>query len=284
MTSMARRESSEVLHAEREILSADGTRLFVQRWAPPAEPVAELMVVHGYFEHGGRYRELAHTLAKDGIATTALDLRGHGRSQGRRGYCASFEQYLDDVEACLGGIGTRPLTLLGHSFGGLIALDFVSRRDVSSLSRLVITNPLLGVAVPVPPLKLWAGKLAGKLYPKLSLPAGMSTDGISRDGAVVEAYKTDPYVFTTANAGWFRESTLAQGRVNALSEVPLPLFFVYSDSDPVAAPAASRALAERLSAPEKRVEERRGELHEVLNELDRAELHRKVRDWVLAGR
>ena len=45
-----------------------------------------LAVVHGYFEHSGRYRALAEAMAGLGVATYAVDLRGHGLSDGARGH------------------------------------------------------------------------------------------------------------------------------------------------------------------------------------------------------
>ena len=54
-----------------------------------------------------------------------------------------------------------------------------------------------------------------------------------------------------------------------------------SDADPLASPAASRALAAQLESPDKTVIERPGELHEVLNEVNRATLYEVIGEWIL---
>jgi alpha-beta hydrolase superfamily lysophospholipase len=268
-------------YTEARIVSGDGHALFVRRWLPADAPiVAHALILHGYMEHSGRYRELAHHFAHAGIASTAIDLRGHGRSDGQRGYVARFADYLADVDAALHGVGEGPRFLLGHSHGALIGLDYVLTRR-PALAGLVVTNPFLGQTHPTTGLKLWVGHKAGKHLPRLSLPSGLSAEGLSHEKAVVEAYRRDPWVFNTANAAWFRETTAAQTRLMAgAREIGVPLFYAYSDADPVASPTLNERLSKQLEGQDKTVVVRPGELHEILNETERASLHRQISDWI----
>src|SRR2546428_12675153 len=90
------------------VIAADGQRLHLHRWAPQGRARADVLVVHGYFEHGGRYAELASAFADAGLATTAGDLRGHGVSAGRRGHISRFDQYLDDGGTALHTLSAPP--------------------------------------------------------------------------------------------------------------------------------------------------------------------------------
>ena len=56
-------------------------------------------MVHGLGEHSGRYERFAHGMAPFGMATYALDLRGHGKSAGQRGHVDSWGQWVDDTAA-----------------------------------------------------------------------------------------------------------------------------------------------------------------------------------------
>ncbi len=274
-----------VEYTEQKPTAQDGVRLYVQRWAPTDDEVsAELFVVPGYGEHGGRYREFGHYLAGRGLAVSALDYRGHGRAEGPRGFVTEFERYHDDVDAGLATLtGEAPRFLLGHSLGGLIALDYVARNGprVGELRGLVATNPYLELAMKVPGYKILLANTMAKLYPRLAIPSGLPTDGLSRQEGVREAYERDPFVFNIATTGWFRETNEAQLRVRRLTQLPLPCLYVYSDADPIAAPAANRQLAAQLQG-EVDIIERAGELHEVLNELDREELYDRIADWLEA--
>ncbi|KAL7577729.1 hypothetical protein ACA910_010493 [Epithemia clementina (nom. ined.)] len=131
---------------EETIQSSDGTKLFVRKWLPASKPVATLIVLHGFTEHGGRYREIAEYFASEhSISTIVYDFRGHGKSSGQRAYCSSMKDYFDDLEAALeyakknGKKATTtndetettttddepptPIFLFCFSFGGLTFLD-----------------------------------------------------------------------------------------------------------------------------------------------------------------
>lgn len=268
-------------YTESQVVAGDGTSLFLRRWLPGDVPVrAHVLILHGYFEHGGRYRDVAHAFGRHGIATATVDLRGHGRSDGQRGFVSNFAHYLDDVQVALDALTERPLFILGHSHGGLVALDFVVARK-PPIKGLILTNPFLGMTVPAKGPKLWVGKLAGRHFPRLSLPSGLDANGISHDTTIVEAYRRDPLVFTAANAGWFREVAGAQARVNGLRELAVPLLYVYSDSDPIASPTLNKQLSEQLRVTDKTVTMRAGERHEVLNETARDGLHNDIAQWML---
>ena len=66
--------------------------------AMPSDGVkAVLGMIHGYAEHGARYRHVMGALAEHGIGSVAIDLRGHGRALGPRGFCMRFDEFLDDA-------------------------------------------------------------------------------------------------------------------------------------------------------------------------------------------
>src|SRR5258705_13765516 len=90
-------------------LSSRGETLHAEWFAPTGAPRGVAVMVHGYAEHIGRYREVAHVLAADGWGVLGFDQRGHGRSTGRRGYVEHFTDYLDDLDAA-----RRQARTLGH--------------------------------------------------------------------------------------------------------------------------------------------------------------------------
>ena len=73
----------------------------------PSGSHAAIVVVHGINEHSGRYGRLADDLNRRGYAVYAMDLRGHGRSDGDRALIHSFDEYLDDLEILLARVAAR---------------------------------------------------------------------------------------------------------------------------------------------------------------------------------
>ncbi len=265
-----------VTKQDSQVSSRDGTLLHITRWQAPNQH-ANLLIVHGYSEYGQRYRELAHALAEYGISSTAVDLRGHGKSQGQRGHVMNFDEYLEDIDAAFATLPTdQPIFILGHSNGGLAVLSYVTSRK-PKIAGTIVTNPFLGLALKAPAIKLWFGKMAGRLAPKLSIANDLTGTNLTRDPVKRDEYLTDREIFHVVNTRWFTEATARQDEMNALTSFPSPLLFIYSNTDPVASPTASQALAEKIGT---KIIRREGELHEILNEIKRTEVYQSIGTWI----
>ena len=251
--------------------------------AGPGAARAHLVVVHGYMEHGARYAELAEALALQGVSTRAFDLRGHGRSPGPRGYIEAFDDYLEDLDSILKAAPPDvPRFVLGHSLGGLIALLYTLRRR-PALHGLILSNPYLARALPVPAWKLAAGRLLGSLAPRISLDAGLDRQLLTHDPAVLARHASDPLIFHKATAGWFREIELQHAQLAAAAspiELGCPALVCVGSGDQVACPRASQQLAGRLQAPRVDLVLLEGQYHEVLQEVERAALFARIGAWM----
>ena len=78
------------------LTAPDGT-LLVYDMYEPATPRAAVLVLHGWSDHAGRWRDVGERLCAAGYSSYLLDLRGHGRSGGRRGYLSRFSQLLGEI-------------------------------------------------------------------------------------------------------------------------------------------------------------------------------------------
>src|SRR5690348_14726200 len=125
---MTGRRQSAATTAVRDIDVKATERLTLRgRWWRRAEPRGVVIITHGFGEHGGSYRQAAESLgAALDLDVVAVDLRGHGRSPGRRGVVRRYEDLTDDVAATLDWTARQrrdlPRFLLGHSNGGQVAL------------------------------------------------------------------------------------------------------------------------------------------------------------------
>lgn len=266
--------------------SQDGTRLFYRRW-PVETPKAAVAIVHGYAEHSGRYDHVAAMLNALDLDVFALDVRGHGRSGGVRGHAGDYAEYRDDVVALLKDIREQSaadrILMLGHSNGGLITLHYALQPD-PDVFAIVVTAPFLGTAMKVPGWKSALGRVMAKIYPALSMPSGLPTDGLSHDKAVVKAYEDDPLVFSTATAGWFVAAVAAQDRVKSeAARITLPCLMMQGTADPLVDASLARPLFDSLGSTDKRYVDYEGMYHEIMNETEKEKVLSEIRDWI-AGR
>ena len=263
-----------------------GPALYYVSTAPEEGRKAIVGLLHGYADHAARYGHVMDFWAARGIATVALDMRGHGRATGTRGYCARFDEFLDDAAELARLVSDRargaPQFLFGHSFGGLVAALSVLEQQ-RSWRGLILSSPYFGLAMDVPAAKIAASKIASRILPKLALPTGIKGAALTHDEKRAKAYEDDPLVFKEARARWFVEATKAQERALARAgEMSLPLYMLFGTADPVAKAAAGRRFFDAASSKDKSWDGREGMLHETLNELDWEANAGKIADWILA--
>ena len=254
--------------------------------AIPEAPKAFVGLLHGYADHAARYAHVMDLWAERGIGTVALDMRGHGRATGTRGYCARFDEFLDDAAELARLVSDRSRGaaqfLFGHSFGGLVASLSVLEQQ-RSWRGLILSSPYFGLALEVPAVKVLAGKIASRIAPKLGIPSGIKGSALTHDEKRGKAYEDDPLVFKEARARWFTEATAAQGRVlSRAGELTLPLYMLFGTADPVAKYATGRKFFDTAGSADKTWDGREGQLHETLNEPDWKDNAGKIADWILA--
>lgn len=253
----------------------------------PPEAKAALLMVHGYGEHGGRYRRVLQRWARKGLAAGVLDLRGHGWSAGARGHCDRFSDFHDDVDDLLAVLRERvpelPLFGFGHSFGGLIVTTHALSRP-SIFRGLVLSSPFFGLALEVPQSKRVLGELASRLYPKLGVPSGLQGSDMTHDEALARLYDIDPLMNKDATARWFTETQAAQKDLLARApQLKMPVLLIAAGADRVVSTPAARQVFERFGSSDKTFEERAGLYHEILNEPKVGdEIADQMADWVLA--
>ncbi len=272
-------------HDEGFFSARDGLRLFWQSNLPDA-PRAHIGIVHGYADHSERYRKTIDTWVAEGFAVHAFDYRGHGRSDGRRGYCATFGEYVDDlglfwnrVRAAAGG---KPAFLLGHSHGALMSLHFLARKP-ADLAGVVLSAPYLKLALKPPAVKLFASKLIAHVIPWLPVKNELTPADLTRDPAHQRATAADPLYNKVVTPRWFTESTRAQDEARTMGgQVRLPVLIVAGSADGVASTPVTRDFFATVGSADKKYVEYPGMLHECLNEVGHEQVWKDISGWILA--
>ena len=266
--------------------TAQGPTLFTRTYLPDGVVRAAVIVTHGYAEHSGRYEALTRRLVAGGFAVYALDHRGHGQSGGKRASISVFREYVDDLARFIDRVReTRPHPprfLFGHSMGGLIALQLVLEHP-EKVEGLAVTGALLQNAVPVPrPLEQVAG-LVSRLAPNLPVQE-LRAEDISRDPAVVQAYKDDPLVYhgkVRARLGFemLRTGPYVLGRAR---DIELPILLQHGTADKLAAVSGVQALYRELGSADKTLELYEGAHHEILNDFGKEKVIGDLVAWLNA--
>jgi lysophospholipase len=240
------------MSAPLTVTAPDGTRLAYDAYEAAA-PRATVLVLHGWFDHAGRWRELGERLRDAGYSAYVLDLRGHGRSGGRRGHLSRFSQLLGDLQAFRRVVrlrGPRPQVLVGLSFGALVALRYLETQPSDPLAAAVMCSPWLGLAFAPPAWKVVLARVLADLGPTVPIPVHVDPDSLSRDPAVNRAYAEDAGVHHVMTPGAWREIQWAQRAVAAdRGRIESPLLFLLAGEDRVVDAHLARAFADGLDGP-----------------------------------
>jgi len=258
-------------HVEWTLTGHGGVVLQAQAWLPEGDPKDVIALAHGYAEHGGRYGNLVERLVPLGYALYALDHRGHGRSGGKRALVDRMAWVIEDFHEFVGALrarhGGQRVKLLGHSMGGNVAFGYALRWP-EDLSGLILSGPLIGGRVP------GAQRLAMRLFAAIAPSMGtvsLRPEAVSRDPAVVAAYKADPLVTVgkvparTAHELFAPLPAYLQGAPHMM----VPVLVQHGEADALVPLAGARPTIDAIGASDKTVITYPGLFHEIYNEPEK---------------
>lgn len=262
----------------------DGLNLVARNWAIE-KPKAVVAIVHGLGEHCGRYEHWAGYFNQAGYACMAFDLRGHGKSEGNRGYTPSFATLWDDVDYFLAEVQTNypalPVVLYGHSLGGCICLSYLIERK-PRLAAVVATSPVIQLAVKPSPVLMFLGRLTNKIYPAFTQDSQLNTKHISRDPKEVAAYENDPLVHSKLSSalgiGMLEQAAqLAQyqGHIN------IPLLLTHGTADQITSSEGTKTFYQNTTG-NRTLKLWEGLFHETQNEIEKKEVFDYTLAWIEA--
>jgi alpha-beta hydrolase superfamily lysophospholipase len=269
---------------ERQFDGVGGVRIVYDVWTPDVPPRAVVVLSHGLGEYARRYDHIAQRFGADGLVTYALDHRGHGRSDGKRMLVRDISEFTGDFDTLV-GIAQREhpalkCVVLGHSMGGGIVFAYgVERPDNYDL--MVLSAPAVAAQELVNPLMAFAAKGLGVLLPGVPVQE-LDVDAISRDPAVVAAYKSDPLVYHGKVPFGIGRALLQVGETMPQRAPALhaPLLVVHGSEDRLIPLGGSRRLIGCVGSTDVELKVYPGLYHEVFNEPERDQVLDDVVSWI----
>ena len=295
--------------------SSDGVhQVSAVRWLPEGRPRAVVQLVHGISEHMGRYDGFARFLTEHGFVVVGHDHLGHGRTAadpseyGWFGEKGGWKYVVKDVRALRERTGAEfpglPYVLMGHSMGSFVVRGYLMFWPGT------VDGAILSGTGQEPPLTVAAGRVLSALlsrvkgtkahsslldslsvgrYNKQFKPLRTNADWISRDEAVVDAYRADPLCRFLPTVGMYHDmmvglQLLARPENLRRMDPDTPVLFFSGDRDPVGANGAGvKKVAgwfKDAGVKDLTVTLYPGGRHEMLNETNRDEVYAHVLEWL----
>lgn len=272
--------------SERSFDGVNGVRIVYDVWTPDGEPRGVVVLCHGFGEHARRYDHVAERFGEAGLITYALDLRGHGRSGGKRVYLRNIGEYTTDFRTLV-GIATRDhpslnRVVLGHSMGGGIVFAY-GVEHLDEYSAMVLSGPAVYAHDMVSSPMIVLAKVVGSILPGLPVEQ-LETEAVSRDPEVVAAYMADPLVHHGKVPAGVAKALIKVGETmpQRAAKLTAPLLVVHGEQDKLIAVEGSRRLLEYVASTDAHLKVYPELYHEVFNEPERALVLDDVTAWIEA--
>ncbi|KAA8515309.1 hypothetical protein F0562_018461 [Nyssa sinensis] len=257
--------------------SPRGLTLFTRSWLPLSSPPRGIIcMVHGYGNDvSWTFQATPIFLAQNGFACFALDLQGHGQSQGLKAFVPNVDLVVDDCLAFFDSVinqnpqfQNRPTFLYGESMGGAICL-LIHFRNPKSFNGAILIAPMCKISDtvrprwPIPEILSFLAKIAP------TLPIVPTADLLDKSVKIMEKkviavmnpmrYGGKPRLGTVAEL--FRVTDYVSNR---LFDVSLPFIVLHGSADVVTDPNVSRELYEEAKSEDRSIKIYDGMMHSLL--------------------
>ncbi|XP_073146907.1 caffeoylshikimate esterase [Henckelia pumila] len=258
--------------------SPRGLTLFTKSWQPPpsAPPRGIICMIHGYGNSiSWTFQATAIFLAQNGFSSFALDIEGHGHSQGLKAYVPNVDLVVDDCLSFFESVITQnpnfenlPVFLYGESMGGAICLLIHFKKPLFFKGAILLA-PMCKISDKVKPRWPIPQILTAVARFAPTLAVVPTADLLDKSVKVPEKkiigmknptrYQGRPRLGTVMEL--IRITDLIHGR---LSDVEIPFIVIHGSADVVTDPEVSRELYELAKSEDKTIKIYEGMMHSLL--------------------
>ena len=182
-------------HSPFYIYSKDKTLLHGMYWLPSGNVNAVIYLVHGLGGHMARFTKFAEGFCKKNIGVIGIDLRGHGKSQGKRGDIKALNYFYEDIVSSLRYLRQivpkqTPLYIYGNSMGGPIALKF-AMKNKDAFKGVILAAPWFTLYRQPHGIKLAVIRMISKVFPCATFSSGIKSGEFRSDPQMQKDARTD---------------------------------------------------------------------------------------------
>ena len=262
---------------QRSFTTHDGTRIRYRRWhhSQGAARKGAVILLHRGHEHGGRMAHLPGDPALAEFDTYAWDARGHGLSDGVRGWAPDVATLVRDLDGFVrhicarDGFATGEIAIVAQSVGAVVAATWV-HDYAPQIRAMVLAAPAFRVNLFVPgawtALSAWQ-RLSGDFTVNSYVRPAM----LSHDRARAASYAADALVTRAIASPLLLDLDRTAKRIVAdAAAVEVPCQVLTAGADWVVKPGPQRRFAEELAHKASEHQGFPGLRHDILGEAGRA--------------
>ena len=261
---------------ESSMTLPDGAKLFYRTWPAAAPTPKALVIFHRGHEHSGRVQDIVEALGLRDVAVYAWDARGHGRTEGDRGYADNTATLVKDMDAFMRHVAAthnhrlEDMVVLAQSVGAVIASAW-AHDYAPPIRGMILAAPAfaikLYVPLAIPALRVWTKlRKDRRTFVKSYVRPGMLT----HDRQQARRYQDDALIAGAIAANLLIDVHDTSARlIDDAGAIRVPTLLLAAGADWVVKLRPQREFFARLGSPIKRMKIFPGMYHDLLHEQDR---------------
>jgi acylglycerol lipase len=267
---------------EETFQSTGGATIFYRSWLPASTPKAVVVLQHGFNSHSGQYDWAATQFAAAGYAVYAGDLRGRGKSSGKRFYVSSFSEYISDISGVADIARSRhpglKVFVLGHSAGGVIATSYTLDNQ-DKVAGLICES--FAYRIPAPEFALDFFAFLSHFFPNAP-GVKLNNAHFTRDPAALALLNADPLIANeTQPLKTVAEMWKADRRLQvSFGKIKVATLIIHGTKDQATVPAGSEFFYKNSGAADKTLKLYEGHFHDLLSDTGKEIVMGDILQWV----
>jgi len=247
-------------------------------------PKGVIIIVHGLAEYCERYNYLVEMLNQNDISAYRYDMRGHGKSGGKKGWIDNYDSYIKDLGQIVKIVKEEnkdiPIFIMGHSMGGFITAAY-GIQNKNKVESIILSAPALKRPENAKGINGLLIKTINKIYPSYKMKNNLGKL-VSRDKRVVDKYISDPlvlkkisiklyYEFLIKGIGWIQ---------NNIRKFDYNCLIIHGKEDKIINYKSSVRFEKKIKSNDKKIIIYDNLYHEILNEKEKNIIIKDILRWV----
>lgn len=233
-----------------------------------------LIFTHGLGEYSKSYKETATFFNEKGFNVITYDIRGHGKSDGKRGSVNSYKDFIKDLDELvkLAYKKTKYVFLIGHSMGGIITNIYTS-----------LNNNVDGVIITASPTTYLTNMRLLKYFPRFLInnrkfPTNFNDPKlVHENNYIVDEFDLESFRFKLVNEVMFKGMKVL---INNYNNYKTPVLLIYSKKDKLAPIHYGELFYKEISSKDKELFILNESFHNVFNDIEKEKVWEKILSWL----
>lgn len=235
-----------------------------------------VIVTHGLAEYSKNYKELAEFLQNNNFNVITYDLRGHGKSLGKRGYVKSYDDYVSDLKELVNYAKkkTSKVFLIGHSMGGIITNLYVVK--YGNINGVIVTSSPVDLLPSIQKIKRFPfKKLLGNKQLRTSFTDTRLLHKINYVDDIYDLRKY--YSIIGVEVLYFGIKYLNKN----INNYRIPALFIHGKKDQLVPCEHSQKIYDLIPSKDKQIILFENSLHNIINDIEKEEVKNEILKWLV---